>query len=153
MKGRDFPLGIGSGQESLGEPIYCVGNQNAKRRHQIQQVALNLYVNAWQAMPSGGELYLKTDNLVLEEEIVHPWALEPGQYVRVSVSDTGVGMNKETLERIFDPFFTTKVLGKGIGLGLSVLHGIVQNHRGVTSVESQVGKGTKFTICLPAVPE
>ena len=117
---------------------------------QIQQVALNLYVNAWQAMPSGGELYLKTDNLLLEEEFVHPWAIEPGKYVRVSVSDTGVGMNKETLERIFDPFFTTKEMGRGTGLGLASAYGIIKNHGGMIEARSHPGSGTTFEVFLPA---
>ncbi len=117
---------------------------------QIQQVALNLYVNAWQAMPTGGELHLKTGNLTLEGDIVRSFALDPGKYVHLSVSDTGVGMNQETLERIFDPFFTTKEMGHGTGLGLASAYGIVKNHGGMIEARSNPGRGTTFDVYLPA---
>jgi PAS domain S-box-containing protein len=117
---------------------------------QIQQVALNLYVNAWQAMPTGGELYLKTDNLNLDGDKVPSFALDTGKYVRLSVSDTGVGMDKETLERIFDPFFTTKEMGRGTGLGLASAYGIVKNHGGMIEAHSNPGRGTTFDVYLPA---
>ena len=117
---------------------------------QIQQVALNLYVNAWQAMPAGGELHLKTDNLNLGEDMVRSYAIESGKYVRLSVSDTGVGMNQETLERIFDPFFTTKEMSRGTGLGLASAYGIVKNHGGMIEAHSNPGMGTTFDVYLPA---
>ena len=117
---------------------------------QIQQVALNLYVNAWQAMPTGGELFLKTVNLNVDRDRLRSFALNPGKYIRLSVSDTGVGMNQETLEKIFDPFFTTKEMGRGSGLGLASAYGIVKNHGGIIQAHSSLGKGTTFDVYLPA---
>ena len=117
---------------------------------QIEQVLLNLYVNAWQAMPGGGELHLETANVTLDEEYVKPFATEPGRYVKISVSDTGVGMDKEILERIFDPFFTTKEMGRGTGLGLASAYGIIKNHGGFINVYSERDNGSIFNIYLPA---
>ena len=117
---------------------------------QIQQVALNLYVNAWQAMPNGGELHLTTDNRVLDDVFVRPFGVPSGKYVRLRVADTGVGMSKDTLERIFDPFFTTKEMGRGTGLGLASAYGIVKNHGGLIEVRSSPGSGTTFDVYLPA---
>ena len=119
-------------------------------RGQINQVLLNLYVNAWQAMPGGGELYLETENVILDEDDVKPFMTEPGRYVKISVSDTGVGMDKATLERIFDPFFTTKEMGRGTGLGLASAYGIIKNHSGFINVYSEKDKGSIFNIYLPA---
>ena len=119
-------------------------------RGQINQVLLNLYVNAWQAMPGGGELYLETENVILDEDDVKPFMTEPGRYVKISVSDTGVGMDKATLERIFDPFFTTKEIGRGTGLGLASVYGIIKNHSGFINVYSEKDKGSIFNIYLPA---
>ncbi|MFH1148284.1 MAG: PAS domain S-box protein [Pseudomonadota bacterium] len=117
---------------------------------QIEQVLLNLYVNAWQAMPAGGELHLETDNLVVTEDVISPLNLDSGKYVRVSVADTGIGMDEKTQQRIFDPFFTTKEMGRGTGLGLASAYGIIKNHGGIITVKSRVGYGTVFTIYLPA---
>ena len=119
---------------------------------QIEQVLLNLYVNAWQAMPGGGELYLETDNVVLDEEYVlsKPYSLRRGNYVKISVSDTGVGMNRKIQQRIFEPFFTTKAIGKGTGLGLASAYGIIKNHGGIINCYSEPGVGTTFNIYLPA---
>jgi two-component system cell cycle sensor histidine kinase/response regulator CckA len=117
---------------------------------QIEQVLLNLYVNAADAMPGGGKLILKTQNqthLNIKSDQYRP---EPGNYVRLIISDTGSGMDKATLERIFDPFFTTKEMGRGTGLGLASVYGIIKNHDGYIDVESEIGRGTTFTIFLPA---
>ena len=116
---------------------------------QIEQVLLNLYVNAWQAMPGGGSLYLKTENVVLDESFVKPHSVKSGNYVRVSVRDTGVGMDPETKQRIFDPFFTTKKIGRGTGLGLASAYGIIKHHNGIIDVESEKGAGATFNIYLP----
>ena len=119
-------------------------------RGQIEQVMLNLYVNAWQSMPGGGELYLETENMVLDDDFVRPYEVDPGKYVKVSVTDTGVGMDKATQERIFDPFFTTKEMGRGTGLGLASAYGIIKNHAGIINVDSEKGEGAVFSIFLPA---
>lgn len=117
---------------------------------QIEQVLLNLYVNAWQAMPEGGELRLETKNVTLDESDVKPFQIEPGNYLEISVSDTGVGMDEKTKKRIFEPFFTTKKMGRGTGLGLASVYGIIKNHGGFTNVYSEKDKGTIFTTYLPA---
>jgi CheY-like chemotaxis protein len=117
---------------------------------QIEQVLLNLYVNAADAMPGGGKLFLKTQNethLNIKSDHYNP---KPGNYVQLTITDTGSGMDKVTLERIFDPFFTTKEMGRGTGLGLASVYGIVKSHDGYIDVESEKGHGTTFTIFLPA---
>jgi two-component system, cell cycle sensor histidine kinase and response regulator CckA len=119
-------------------------------RGQIEQVLLNLYVNAWQAMPGGGKLYLQTENVILDEDYVMPYKINPGRYVKVTVTDTGIGMDKETQQRLFEPFFTTKVIGGGSGLGLASTYGIIKNHDGFINVYSKKGEGTTFTFYLPA---
>lgn len=122
-------------------------------RWQIEQVLLNLFINAAQAMPAGGEIYLKTQNVLLEEDFVSPHNVKPGRYVKISVADTGIGMKKEICERIFDPFFTTKEIGGGTGLGLSSAYGIIKQHNGFIDVGSKLGCGTTFYIYLPASEE
>jgi PAS domain S-box-containing protein len=119
-------------------------------RNQIEQVLLNLYVNAWQAMPEGGDLYIETENVFLNEKEGHPYGMSSGRYVRVSVTDTGLGMDEQTRQRIFEPFFTTKKKGRGTGLGLASAYGIIKNHGGMIEVESEKGVGTCFRIYLPA---
>jgi two-component system, cell cycle sensor histidine kinase and response regulator CckA len=120
--------------------------------HQIEQVLLNLFVNAWQAMPNGGSLTVETENLVLDPEESRVLGVQPGSFVRVSVTDTGLGMDKEILPRIFDPFFSTKDMGGGTGLGLASVYGILKNHHGAISVYSERGRGSTFKFYLPAFP-
>ncbi|HVN71663.1 MAG TPA: PAS domain S-box protein, partial [Desulfomonilia bacterium] len=117
---------------------------------QMEQVLLNLYVNAWQAMTGGGDLYLSAENVELGETEVIPYDIKPGRFVKVEVTDTGIGMDEATKERIFEPFFTTKERGRGTGLGLASVYGIVKNHGGFINVESEKNLGTSFIICLPA---
>ena len=117
---------------------------------QMEQMFMNLYMNAWQAMPGGGEIILETENVLLEDEQAFPYAITPGKYVKITVTDTGTGMDKKILERIFDPFFTTKEMGRGTGLGLATVYGIIKGHKGMINVYSEPGHGTTFTIYLPA---
>jgi CheY-like chemotaxis protein len=122
----------------------------AADKGQIDQVLLNLYVNAADAMPGGGKLILKTQNqthLNIKSDNYNP---VPGKYVQLTITDTGSGIDKATLERIFDPFFTTKEMGRGTGLGLASVYGIIKSHDGYIDVESEIGHGTTFTIFLPA---
>jgi PAS domain S-box-containing protein len=117
-------------------------------RSMLDQILLNLTVNARDAMPKGGRLLIETDLLNVGE---HP-SLAPGLYVRIKVTDTGLGISEEVLPRVFEPFFTTKESGKGTGLGLATVFGIVQQHKGFISVSSKLGVGTSFEILLPANP-
>jgi nitrogen-specific signal transduction histidine kinase len=120
---------------------------------QLGQVLLNLVVNARDAMPAGGRVVVRTENLVFEERQGGLVEGRPGQYVALVVSDSGVGMTPEVRERIFEPFFTTKEQGKGTGLGLAVTYGIVRQAGGTIHVESQPGAGTTFRILLPRARE
>jgi CheY-like chemotaxis protein len=122
----------------------------AADKGQIDQVLLNLYVNAADAMPGGGKLFLKTQNVTHLNIKGDKYNPEPGNYVQLKISDTGYGMDKSTLERIFDPFFTTKEMGRGTGLGLASVYGIIKSHDGYIDVDSEKGQGTTFTIFLPA---
>ncbi len=118
---------------------------------QLEQMLLNLLLNAGQAMPSGGQLLLRAGRVALVSDEAKRNGVEPGLFVRLAVVDNGVGMDAATRERIFEPFFTTKETGQGSGLGLASVWGIVENHRGSIQVESTPGKGTTFTILLPAL--
>jgi len=119
-------------------------------RGQMEQALLNFFMNAWQAMPEGGALYLETENVILKPGDVEPYQLPPGKYVKISVTDTGVGMDEATQQRIFEPFFSTKGMGGGAGLGLASTYGIVRNHNGIIEVYSKKGEGTRFNVFLPA---
>ncbi len=117
---------------------------------QIEQVLLNLFLNAANAMPNGGTLNLKSTNVNLPIQTVTPYHLKPGDYVMISVEDNGIGMDEKIRQRIFEPFFTTNEMGRGTGLGLASAYGIVKNHNGFIEVESKKGVGTTFRIYLPA---
>jgi PAS domain S-box-containing protein len=142
----------------IGETVELATNLTPEAGHiradagQLEQVLMNLVVNAKDAMPSGGKLTIQTQNVVVDENHHRGQTfIRPGQYVTLSVSDTGTGMDKETQSRIFEPFFTTKEKGKGTGLGLSTVYGIVKQSGGYVMVQSERGHGTTFNIYLPRV--
>jgi CheY-like chemotaxis protein len=120
---------------------------------QIEQVVMNLSVNARDAMPGGGVITMSTRNVKIEDEKNAPANLQPGDYVVLEVSDTGTGMSPEVQARIFEPFFTTKAPGQGTGLGLATCYGIVKQSGGEIVVQSKIGAGTTFQIYLPRVYE
>jgi PAS domain S-box-containing protein len=117
---------------------------------QIQQVLMNLFINAADAMPGGGDLFLKTMNVTHEDIGDKPYKPKSGDYILLKVKDTGMGMDQKTMVRIFEPFFTTKELGRGSGLGLASAYGIIKGHGGYIDVESKKGQGATFNIYFPA---
>ena len=121
---------------------------------QIEQIILNLVVNACDAMPQGGQITISTENIALtEDDITRLPGTVPGDYLCLSVSDTGTGIPKDVQDRIFEPFFTTKEADKGTGLGLAIVYQIVKNHGGAIRFDSEEGKGTTFKIFIPAISE
>ena len=121
---------------------------------QIEQIVTNMAINARDAMPEGGDLYLRTQNITIDQEQARTIPdVKPGSYVRLEIEDTGHGMDEETQDKIFDPFFTTKGRAEGTGMGLSVVHGIVKNHDGLINVYSEPEEGTVFRIYFPAVKQ
>ena len=117
---------------------------------QIEQVMLNLYLNACQAIPDKGSLSIKTENIFLDKNTAESFDIASGKFVKISVIDSGVGMEKQVQQRIFEPFFTTKEVGNGSGMGLASAFGIIKNHGGIIDCQSEKGKGSTFSVYLPA---
>ncbi len=117
---------------------------------QIRQALMNIYINAWQAMSAGGEIFVQTRNVQVTPGAGYPEDVRPGNYVKIAVTDTGIGMDAQTRQRVFEPFFTTRQLGRGTGMGLASTYGIIKHHGGFIIVDSEKEKGTTFHIYLPA---
>ncbi len=133
-------------RKELAEGLFAIEADEA----QLQQVLFDMYLNAAEAMPDGGDLILKTTNVTREDMKGKQYDPKPGNYVLLTITDTGVGMDKSTMKLIFDPFFTTKQMGRSTGLGLASAYGIIKGHGGYTDVESKKGHGSTFSIYLPA---
>ena len=133
-------------QRQLAEDLFVIEADYG----QIELVLFNLFINAADAMPDGGKLVLKTMNASHDDMTAKPYNPEPGAYVLLTVTDAGIGMDEKTQERIFDPFFTTKGMGRGTGLGLASVYGIIKSHGGYIDVVSRKGRGTTFSVYLPA---
>ena len=146
-------------QRIVGEDIRIVISLQPKLENikadpgQVSQMLTNLVINARDAMPQGGTVTIATDSVYFNPTVAAEPDMAPGLYIRLRVSDSGCGMDRETQQHLFEPFFTTKPRGKGTGLGLSIVYGIVSQLRGQISVASEVGVGTAFAICLPATTE
>ncbi|EIM63964.1 ATP-binding protein [Desulfobacter postgatei] len=133
-------------QEDIARDLWAV----VADKNQMEQVLLNIYINAWQAMPSGGTILIDAKNMVLDTSFSKAFDIRPGRYVCVSISDTGIGIDPSIQTRVFEPFFTTKEMGRGTGLGLASSYGIIKNHGGAIDFVSRPGNGTTFYIYLPA---
>jgi len=118
--------------------------------YQIEQMLMNIFVNASDAMPDGGDLFIKTENVHSDDMTSKAYKPKAGPYVMLKIEDTGIGMDKKTIDRVFDPFFTTKSMGRGTGLGLSSVYGIVKSHDGYIDAASEEGQGASFSIFFPA---
>lgn len=148
-------------KHTIDKKISIRDNLHAKLRtlngdpNQLQNVIMNIAINAKHAMPNGGMLMFKSTNIFLrEKDCVNPeFDLKPGRYIRVSISDTGVGMDEETKKHIFEPFFTMNLSGEGTGLGLAAAHGAIKKHHGSISVESAPEQGATFNILLPVIEQ
>jgi CheY-like chemotaxis protein len=132
--------------------LYPGGVRVCADRHQLEQVTMNLALNARDVMPTGGRLLIETDVVQVTPGDPAAGNLVPGAYARLSVSDTGTGMDENTRQHMFEPFFTTKEVGKGTGLGLSMVQGVVEQSGGHIEVQSEPGRGTKIAIYLPVAP-
>ena len=131
---------------SLTDHLYAIEADQG----QIEQALLNLFVNAADAMPDGGVLHIETNKVTHMDMLDKPYQPKPGNYVSIEITDTGIGMDADTVQRVFEPFFTTKEMGRGTGLGLASVYGIIKGHGGYIDVVSEKGRGTSFTIYLPA---
>ena len=134
--------------ESLDKKLHLVEGDHS----QLEQVCLNILINASQAMIDPGEIFVRTQNIVIKEDHGYPFEVNPGLYIKIMIQDTGIGMDMKIQKRIFDPFFSTRTTGEtqSRGLGLSTVFGIVKNHKGFITVKSRKGEGSTFTVCLPS---
>ncbi len=145
MLARILPETIALEWSAAGDTPVVRGDAGA-----LEQVVMNLVTNARDAMPEGGTLQVAVDAAVVGAIEGEVWAVSPGRFGRITVRDTGVGMDADTLKRVFDPFFTTKPMGQGTGLGMPMVYGLVRQHGGFVRVTSEVGKGTAVEVCIPA---